>query len=103
MWRHYYHGTTGVIFVVDSSDEERMRNVHDELHSLLVEEELKDTTYLILANKQDMPHALSAGDVAKRLNIEALGDRVHVAATVAKTGVGLKPAVKWLAQNMASL
>ncbi len=40
-WRHYYAGTSGVIFVVDSSDQERLEKVKAELHAVMQEEELE--------------------------------------------------------------
>merc|ERR1711948_108739 len=32
LWRHYYQGTQGLIFVVDSNDRDRIQESHDELH-----------------------------------------------------------------------
>ncbi len=51
MWRHYYQNTEGLIYVVDSSDKERLHVAKEELHKMLAEEELKDTVLLVLANK----------------------------------------------------
>merc|ERR1711892_1638929 len=42
LWRHYYQNTQGLIFVVDSSDRERIQESHDELHKMLNEDELRD-------------------------------------------------------------
>ena len=53
MWRHYYESTDALIFVVDSSDEERMELAKEELHSMLQTEELSQAALLVLANKQD--------------------------------------------------
>ena len=35
LWRHYYQNTQGLIFVVDSSDRERIHESHDELHKMV--------------------------------------------------------------------
>ena len=35
LWRHYYQNTNGLVFVVDSSDKERMDESCEELHSIL--------------------------------------------------------------------
>merc|ERR1712072_1309096 len=40
LWRHYFNGNQGVIFVVDSSDRERVEDAHQELHKLLHDDEL---------------------------------------------------------------
>merc|ERR1712078_283379 len=55
LWRHYYMGTHGVIYVVDSSDRERVEDAREELAKMLSEDELRDAVVLVLANKQDLP------------------------------------------------
>lgn len=52
-WRSYYANTAAVIFVVDSTDIERLEIAADELRNMLNEEELKDAALLVFANKQD--------------------------------------------------
>ena len=42
----------GLIFVVDSNDRERIGEARDELVRMLAEEELRDATVLVFANKQ---------------------------------------------------
>lgn len=102
-WRHYYHATCGVIFVVDSSDSQRFPLVRRELHGLLGEEELSNAVVLILANKCDQAAAVSNEQLAKELELEVLdeGKRpYHVQRTVATTGEGLKEGLTWLAKTM---
>lgn len=52
-WRSYYANTAAVIFVIDSTDIERLEIAADELRSMLNEDELKDAALLVFANKQD--------------------------------------------------
>jgi GTPase SAR1 family protein len=52
-WRSYYANTAAVIFVIDSTDIERLEIAADELRSMLEEDELKDAALLVFANKQD--------------------------------------------------
>jgi ADP-ribosylation factor protein 1 len=52
LWRHYFRGSQGVIFVVDCNDRDRIAEAGTEIHRLLNEEELKDAALLVLANKQ---------------------------------------------------
>ena len=54
LWKHYYQNTQALIYVVDSSDKERVEIAREELQKMLAEEELKDAVLLVLANKQDM-------------------------------------------------
>jgi ADP-ribosylation factor-like protein 2 len=64
-WRNYYEKTDGLIWVVDSADLARLEDCKTELHSLLQEERLFGSTLLILANKQDIPSALSLEEIEK--------------------------------------
>jgi ADP-ribosylation factor-like protein 1 len=51
-WRCYYPNTQAVIYVVDSSDTERIGTSAEEFHAILEEEELKEAKILVFANKQ---------------------------------------------------
>ena len=42
----------GLIFVVDSNDNERIEEARDELNRMLNEDELRDAVLLVFANKQ---------------------------------------------------
>ena len=55
LWRHYYTGTQGLVFVVDSQDRERIDEAKQELHRILSDREMKDCLLLVFANKQDLP------------------------------------------------
>ena len=69
-WRHYYAGTSGIIFVVDSQDAERLSKASQELHGLLKEEELEFATLVVVANKQDMKAALSIEKIYAALDLD---------------------------------
>ena len=70
-WRLYYADTQAVVFVVDSSDAARMDEAREDLHRLLTEHELWDAPLLVLANKQDLPSALSMREITERLQARA--------------------------------
>lgn len=55
LWRHYYTGTQGLVFVVDSQDRERIDEAKQELHRILADREMKECLLLVFANKQDLP------------------------------------------------
>ena len=59
LWRHYYTGTQGLIYVVDSNDRERIKKAAEELHSVVCNCEMRYACLLLFANKTDLPHALS--------------------------------------------
>merc|ERR1719382_1099425 len=41
LWRHYYQGTNGLIFVVDSNDRERIGEAREELSTMLGDDEMR--------------------------------------------------------------
>ena len=63
LWRHYYTGTQGLVFVVDSQDRERVDEAKQELHRILSDREMKDCLLLVFANKQDLPGGMFSSDV----------------------------------------
>eukprot|EP00455_Lapot_gusevi_P012733 TRINITY_DN160_c0_g1_i12.p1 TRINITY_DN160_c0_g1~~TRINITY_DN160_c0_g1_i12.p1 ORF type:complete len:173 (-),score=53.88 TRINITY_DN160_c0_g1_i12:325-843(-) len=108
LWRHYYQNTQGVIFVVDSSDRDRIdssqgcqHSAEEELRQLLSSEELRDAALLVLANKQDLPNALSASKVAERLGLNRLRQRAwHLQSCCGTTGEGLHEGLDWLSTTL---
>ena len=75
-WPNYYEGTDGLVYVVDSSDENRIEECTEELETLLAEDELKDVPLLVFANKQDLGLALDAPVVLEKVKLEDITDRV---------------------------
>merc|ERR1712070_666035 len=55
LWRHYYTGTNGLIFVVDGNDHDRVDLAREELGNILMQDEMRDAVLLVFANKQDLP------------------------------------------------
>ena len=55
LWRHYYTGTQGLIFVVDCADRDRIDEARQELHRIINDREMREAIILIFANKQDLP------------------------------------------------
>merc|ERR1711950_74697 len=65
LWRHYYQGTNGLIYVVDSNDRDRSEDAREELTKMLNEDEMRDAVLLVFANKQDLPNAMTAAEVQR--------------------------------------
>ena len=96
-WRCYYANTAAVIFVVDSTDRDRLETARKELHMMLKEDELVDSALLVFANKQDQPGALTAAEVSKALGLVELKDRSwSIVASSAIKGEGLTEGLDWL-------
>ncbi|AOW28960.1 ADP-ribosylation factor-like protein 1 [Candida albicans P57072] len=96
-WRCYYSNTSAVIFVVDSTDKDRIDTACKELHQMLKEEELQDSALLVFANKQDQPGAMTAAEVSQALSLTDLKDRSwSIVASSAIKGEGLTEGLDWL-------
>lgn len=103
LWRHYYHNSQGLIFVVDCNDRERIGAARDELYRLLNEHELRDASLLVLANKQDLPNAMNASEVTEKLGLHTIPNRPwHVQPTCATHGNGLYEGLEWLRVSITS-
>jgi len=101
MWRHYFDHTDALIYVVDSDDRSRIDIAAAELHKMLQEPELRDAVLLVLANKQDLPHAMSAAEVADKMGLNGLRARPwYVQACRATTGQGLYEGLDWVAASL---
>lgn len=74
-WKNYYDNTDGLVFVVDSSDEERLNECIEELNALLVEEGLVKVPLLVYANKQDLQFALEAEEILTQLKLSDIENR----------------------------
>ena len=101
LWRHYFSGCKGLIYVVDSSDVDRLEEAGEELLSVLEEPELRGAAVLVLANKQDLPCAASASDVAKGLGLPSLrSHQWYVQPCIATIGEGLWEGMDWLVETL---
>ncbi len=98
MWRSYTRCTDGIIFVVDSCKEDRLEEAKLELLKIVKNQGLIYTPILILANKQDLPSALSITAIESQLGVKQLGPGAswHVQATCAITGDGLEEGIEKL-------
>ncbi|OBT79645.1 ADP-ribosylation factor 6 [Pseudogymnoascus sp. 05NY08] len=101
LWRHYYSGTQGLIFVIDSSDRERIEEASQELHRIIGDREMKDSLLLVFANKQDIAGAMNPQEVTKALDLNKLKDKIwYVVPSCATTGEGLLEGLAWLSNNI---
>ena len=97
LWRHYYAGTTGIIFVVDAADKHRIDTAREELAAILGADEMRGAALLVYANKQDLPGAMPTAEVAEKLGLHGVRDREwYIQATTATSGEGLYEGLDWL-------
>ena len=90
LWRYYYQGTDGIIWIVDSNDPARLEESREELMNVLNSDEIpNDVPILLFANKQDLPHAMKPQDIASKLGLNSLRNKWFVQGSNAITGEGL--------------
>ncbi|KAG1747823.1 ADP-ribosylation factor [Suillus paluster] len=101
LWQYYFHNTQAVIFVVDSSDHDRIAEAKEELRVLMDNEQLRDALLLVFANKQDLPGAMSASELTDGLDLRTFRQRTwYIQSTCATSGEGLYEGLEWLATNI---
>jgi len=102
LWHAYYKDVRGVIYVVDSSDLDRLDEAREELDHLMSQQELRGVPLLVLANKKDLPYALATNDLSQRLCMDSLARRKwFIQSTCATTGDGIVLGLDWLSHVLA--
>merc|ERR1711975_3052 len=103
LWRHYYTGTNGLIFVVDSNDRDRIEDAREELNKMLGEDEMRDAVLLVFANKQGLPQAMPAAEVTEKLGLNSMRNRQwFIQSACATTGDGLYEGLDWMSRTLSS-
>ncbi|XP_011457178.3 uncharacterized protein [Magallana gigas] len=98
LWRFYYQNTEGLIYVVDSSDRERIAESREELFGILDSDEMREVPVVVIANKQDLPNALKPSEVADLMTLHKLTSRKwYIQAACATTGEGIFEAMSEMA------
>lgn len=98
-WRSYTTSTDAVIYVVDSTDKDRLGISKEELLGMLSEEELATVPLAVFANKQDLDAAMDSTEIADALGLPALKDRQwQIFKTSAVKGTGLAEGMDWVAE-----
>ena len=72
VWSTYYVGAHAVVLVIDSMDRERLALVRDELTAITAHDELRRAVLLVLANKQDLPGAMSPMEITQQVHASPL-------------------------------
>lgn len=83
--------------MIDSTDIERLGTAAEELSAMLNEDELREASLLVFANKQDQPGAKGAGEISEALRLGKLRDRNwSIVACSAIDGSGVDEGMDWL-------
>ena len=101
LWRHYYDKVDGLIFVVDSTDTDRMPMAKSEIEKIMSEDGLAKVPMLILANKQDLESAQTEKEISDNLALHTITRKdVVYHGCSARTGDGIWESVARLADLM---
>ncbi|XP_070610235.1 ADP-ribosylation factor-like protein 14 [Erythrolamprus reginae] len=94
VWDNYLEDTDCLVYVVDSSDKRHLEESKKELELILKHDNIKNVPVVVLANKQDLPGALSAEEITRRLNMKkhCHNRNWYVQPCCALTGDGLSEA-----------
>lgn len=98
LWKSYTRRTDGIVFVVDSTELERMEEAKVELHKITRTSENQGVPVLILANKQDLDAALALSEVEKLLSVHEMSmyTLYHVQSCSAVDGQGVQQGLERL-------
>ena len=103
LWRHYYENVDAIIYIVDSNDKERAELARAELFKVLDDDNLRNASLLVYANKQDLPQSMDTSECAEKLGMRNLRNRDwHVQSCTATTGDGLWEGLDWLNDNLVA-
>mmetsp|Transcript_33686 Transcript_33686/g.73553 ORF Transcript_33686/g.73553 Transcript_33686/m.73553 type:complete len:319 (-) Transcript_33686:280-1236(-) len=109
IWERYYAEVHGAVYVIDAADKERLEEAKNELLQMLRDAHVSGKPVLIFANKQDLPAALGAADIAAALDLSSIEKtRYQIVPCTARTPEGaqddpaLRKGVKWLIQQIES-
>ena len=99
LWRHYYDGATALIFVIDSTDIDRLDEAGDALNTILSDQEMRTTPVLIFANKQDSEKAATVEDITEKIGFNDLTQerrKWQIQGCSAITGEGVREGLQGL-------
>merc|ERR1712224_651950 len=82
------------------ADPERFEEAQKEIKKMLDEPLLAEVTLLILANKQDLPRAVTSAKLTDALNLRESKQKWKVQGCCATTGDGLFDGLDWLAKEL---
>ncbi|CAF1386455.1 unnamed protein product [Rotaria magnacalcarata] len=99
LWRHYFTGSQGLIFVVDSCDRERMEEASRELEKIINDREMRNIVLLVFCNKQDISGCMQPADIRQALHLDKLNRPYAIMPCSALHGTGLSEGLKWLSEH----
>ncbi|XP_058776071.1 uncharacterized protein LOC131650374 [Vicia villosa] len=101
LWKHYFDNNDCLIYVVDSTDRERIDQAKQEFQVTINEPTMLNNIILVFANKQDLKGAMTLTEVCEGLGLFELRNRKwYIQGTCALRGDGLFEGLDWLASTL---
>eukprot|EP00914_Ancora_sagittata_P028319 GHVO01055793.1.p1 GENE.GHVO01055793.1~~GHVO01055793.1.p1 ORF type:complete len:203 (+),score=31.24 GHVO01055793.1:156-764(+) len=103
LWDKYYAESHAVVFMIDSSDKERIQESKEAFDKMLGNETLCGVPLLLLANKQDLSGCMSVSDIKTDFKGSAhkIGHRdCSVMGTSALNGDGVGEGIQWIVDSV---
>ena len=101
LWNKYYTECHGIIYMIDSSDIQRLEESYKSFDDMIGCSELDTAPLLVLANKQDKPGAIQADSIKEIFNksVTKIGKRDCMLHEIsALTGNGISEGLHWMLQ-----
>lgn len=97
LWPRYTANADVILFVVDSSDFDRVPQAKKELHQLLDEKNLKGIPLLVVLNKIDQEQKFTKSEIVKHLNLDYITENPWaVVPCSGLKGTNIEEVVQWL-------
>jgi ADP-ribosylation factor protein 1 len=97
LWKHLYQCTDGVVYVVDSSDRDRIDEAAEDFKKIINMEQLINSPVVVFANKQDLKYVISLNEIAEKLELKSMMERRwHIQGTSGCNGEGLCEGLDWM-------
>ena len=101
LWKQYFDVSHCIIFMVDSENPEIIDKEREMLQKLMGEKDYKKKLFLIMANKQDLPRAMSVAEITEKLCLNEFSNRTwHIQPTSVINGEGLNESMDWIIDNL---
>jgi small GTP-binding protein len=99
LWHHYYSGSDAVIYVLDSSDEERLQLAKETLENVIDHPDMVNCPVLIFANKMDMA-SLRPVQLVEKMGLHKSKRAWHLQPCCGLNGDGIIEGFEWLRKEL---
>jgi len=103
LWTHSYDNANAIIFVIDSSDEDRFDECGEEINKMSNDDKLENACFLFLANKQDLQGATPAQILVDRIGLNNIKQSWTIVGTSVLDATGLEEALDWMIDTLKSM